>query len=103
MVAKKSAGKNAVKSAKKTSKPVAKKAPINNKTKVANQSDNSIQAFPNGVAQPAVRALASIGVTKVEQLSKHRESDLAALHGMGPKALGILKDALKSKGRSFKA
>jgi hypothetical protein len=31
-----------------------------------------------------------------------REDDLAALHGMGPKALGILRDALKERGKSFR-
>lgn len=72
-------------------------------TKTAGTLSASEPMFPAGVAQPAVRALASIGVTKVEQLSKHRESDVAALHGMGPKALGILKTALKTQGKSFKA
>ncbi|MEP6831759.1 MAG: hypothetical protein ABJB74_00135 [Gemmatimonas sp.] len=60
-------------------------------------------AFPAGVAQPAVRALASIGVTKLEQLAKHREADVAELHGMGPKALGILKAALKAQGKTFRS
>lgn len=58
--------------------------------------------FPKGVSQPATRALATIGVTKVEQLVKHREADVAALHGMGPKALGILKAELEATGRSFR-
>lgn len=86
------------KSGKATKKNAAKRA-----TKTTGTFSASEPRFPAGVAQPAVRALASIGVTKVEQLSKHRESDVAALHGMGPKALGILKTALKTQGKSFKA
>ena len=58
--------------------------------------------FPKGVAQPAVRALASIGVTRLEQLAGMCESDLIKLHGMGPKALGALKAAFAEKGLAFK-
>jgi len=57
--------------------------------------------FPKGVAQPAVRALASIGVTRLEQLANHREAELVKLHGMGPKALAALKAALAEKGIGF--
>lgn len=59
--------------------------------------------FPKGVAAPAIRALASVGVTKVEQLTKFTEKEIALLHGMGPKALGILKQTLKEKGLHFKS
>lgn len=58
--------------------------------------------FPPGVAKPAQRALASAGYTHLDQLTKARESDLATLHGMGPKALAILKAALAAKGKSFR-
>ena len=57
--------------------------------------------FPKGVGQPAVRALASIGVTQLAQLKNHLEADLAKLHGMGPKALGALKAALAENGMTF--
>ncbi len=59
--------------------------------------------FPPGVAKPAVRALASAGYTRLDQLVNARERDLAALHGMGEKALGILRAALKEQGKSFRA
>jgi predicted flap endonuclease-1-like 5' DNA nuclease len=58
--------------------------------------------FLKGVAAPAVRALASIGVTRLEQTARFRESELAALHGMGPKALRLIREALRAQGRSFK-
>lgn len=60
-------------------------------------------AFPRGIGQPATRALAHAGYTNLDQLTQARERDLAALHGMGPKALGILKAALQEKGKSFRA
>lgn len=58
--------------------------------------------FPKGVAQPAVRALASISVTRLAQLKNHTESELMKLDGMGPKDLGALKTALAEKGLAFK-
>lgn len=66
------------------------------------KSTSSQQEWPKGVSQPAQRALASAGYTSVDQLVKAREDDLAALHGMGPKALGILRDALKERGKSLR-
>jgi hypothetical protein len=59
-------------------------------------------AFPPGVSGPALRALKSAGVRSVADLPQWTESDLAALHGMGPKAVEILREALKSMGKSFK-
>jgi ribosomal protein S18 acetylase RimI-like enzyme len=58
--------------------------------------------FPKGVAQPAVRALASVGVKRLEDATRFTEAELAALHGMGPKALGIIKDALRAQGKSLR-
>jgi hypothetical protein len=58
--------------------------------------------FPPGVSKPAQRALASIGVTRLAQLTHHTRHELLALHGFGPKALTILERALAADGRSFK-
>jgi DNA-directed RNA polymerase alpha subunit len=58
-------------------------------------------SFPK-IGKPAERALLAAGYTRLEQLAKVSEKDLLNLHGMGPKALGILKEALKAKGLSFK-
>jgi len=60
------------------------------------------EPFPRGVPKPAQRALASAGYTRLDQLTTARESDLAALHGMGPKALNLLKEALKREGKTFR-
>ena len=59
-------------------------------------------AFPK-IGAPATRALEAAGYSRLEQLTKVTEAELGQLHGMGPKALGILHDALKEKGLSFKA
>ncbi|MDM5317123.1 helix-hairpin-helix domain-containing protein [Fictibacillus sp. b24] len=58
--------------------------------------------LPNKLAKPAQRALASAGISTIEQLTSWTETELMKLHGMGPKAMGQLLDALKEKGLSFK-
>jgi predicted flap endonuclease-1-like 5' DNA nuclease len=55
------------------------------------------------VAKPALRALASIGITRLDQVTRCSEEELRALHGMGPKAIGLLKAALRSQGKRLAA
>ncbi len=50
------------------------------------------------IGAPATRALASIGVTSLEQLAGRTSDDLLALHGFGPRALGLLAEALAAAG-----
>ena len=57
--------------------------------------------FPPGVAKPAQRALASIGVTRLVDLTGHKREELLSLHGFGPKALDILERAMASRGLTF--
>lgn len=57
--------------------------------------------FPKGLSAPARRALEGAGYIRLEQLSTVSESDLKKLHGMGPKALILLRSALEEKGLSF--
>ena len=57
--------------------------------------------FPK-IGAPATRALEAAGYTHLKQLTKVTEAELGQLHGMGPKALGILRETLKAQGLSFK-
>jgi DNA-directed RNA polymerase alpha subunit len=50
---------------------------------------------------PARRALDNAGIASLEDLSKHTEKEIANLHGMGPKAIRMLKEAMKEKGFAF--
>lgn len=59
--------------------------------------------WPQGVARPAQRALAAAGVRTLKDLARWREADLAALHGMGPKAMAALKQALADRGLALRA
>ncbi len=51
---------------------------------------------------PAQRALQGAGITNLKQLTNITEAELLQLHGMGPNALGKLREALKANGLSFR-
>ncbi len=57
--------------------------------------------LPRGIGAPARRALAAAGYTDLRQLAGVPRAQLAALHGMGPKALGVIQAALKEHGESL--
>ncbi len=48
------------------------------------------------LAKPALRALINAGIYKKQQIVLLSESDLAQLHGMGPKAINKLLELKKS-------
>ena len=56
-----------------------------------------------GLAEPARRALAGAGFTKLFELQAITEQDLSKLHGMGPKALRVIGEYLTARGMSFKS
>ncbi len=56
--------------------------------------------FPK-VGAPALRALTGAGYTQLAQLAGVPQAELKKLHGMGPKALGILQEALEQQGQSL--
>lgn len=69
----------------------------------AKNSDHTETDFPRSIGNPARNALEHAGYSKLKQLTRVTEKELAKLHGMGPKALGILREELKAKGLSFAA
>jgi DNA-directed RNA polymerase alpha subunit len=65
----------------------------------ANDGDTD---FPRAAGAPARGALIAEGYTRLEQLTGMTERELLKLHGVGPKAVGVLKEALSEQGLSFK-
>jgi hypothetical protein len=63
--------------------------------------DQDDSDLPAGLAAPARRALAEVGVTRLEQLTNFTAADLLTLHGMGPKAMEQLRRALAERKLSF--
>lgn len=53
------------------------------------------------IGAPATRALQNIGITELGQLTKVTEAELLQLHGFGPRALEILREALRERKLSF--
>jgi DNA repair protein RadC len=62
---------------------------------------NETHDFPPAIGQPATGALLAAGYSRLEQLTQMTEADLIKLHGMGPKALSILRQTLEANGLSF--
>jgi hypothetical protein len=67
-------------------------------TKEHIQSESDL---PAGLAKPAQRALANAGYTRLKDFAKLSEDEVKKLHGMGPKALTLIRDALRANGLSF--
>jgi DNA-directed RNA polymerase alpha subunit len=60
------------------------------------------EGFLSLLSAPARRALESIDVSTVEELSKRTEKEILQLHGMGKASLPILREALAKENRTFK-
>lgn len=54
------------------------------------------------IGQPAHRALEANGIIKLDQLCDFSEKELLLFHGVGPKAIRILREALINEDLSFK-
>ena len=57
--------------------------------------------LPPKLSQPAWRALTGAGYWRLEQLTGVSAAELMKLHGMGPKALGQLREALAARGMAL--
>jgi len=57
--------------------------------------------LPVGLAAPARRALAGAGISQLAQVARLSEAQLRELHGIGPKAIRLLREALREQGLSF--
>jgi len=57
--------------------------------------------LPAKIGKPATRSLAAEGVTSLDQVAKWSEVRLLQLHGVGPKAIRILRDELAKRRLTF--
>lgn len=68
---------------------------------------DKLGAAPSGIeflkiSNPAKRALLNSGIRTVADLSKKTMEEVKELHGIGPSAIPVLKQALRRKGLTFK-
>lgn len=54
------------------------------------------------IGAPATRALTARGLTRLEQLTEVTVTELTALHGVGPRAVRLLQEAMDSAGLAFR-
>ena len=57
--------------------------------------------LPGNIGAPATRALTAAGYTELSQLADVPAAELSRLHGVGPKALRLLQEALQAQGKSL--
>jgi hypothetical protein len=60
-----------------------------------------IDELPVKLSAPARRALAGAGIVTLDDLARHTEAEVLALHGMGPASIPILRQALAEAGLAF--
>ena len=65
------------------------------------KTDQNNPDLPSGLSNPARRALAAAGITRLEQFANISEAELLKLHGMGPKGVQTIKQALRENGSAF--
>ena len=58
--------------------------------------------LPPAIGKPATRALLGAGLFTLAQIATRTEEELLALHGVGPRAVRILAEALAQQGKSFR-
>lgn len=54
------------------------------------------------ISKPALRALNSINVKTLEDITNYSDAELLELHGFGPKAIRILREIMDEQGLKFK-
>ena len=57
--------------------------------------------LPGNIGAPATRALTAAGYTRLSRLADVPAAELAKPHGVGPKALRLLQQALAEHGMSL--
>lgn len=68
---------------------------------MTNGAGNTPQNELPKIGKPATQALNLEGYYRLEQLTQVSAAELLKLHGVGPKAIRILKEEMAKKGLSF--
>lgn len=69
---------------------------------ICEQERKPDDGFLSLLVAPARRALESNRIRTLQKLSNYSEDEILQFHGMGPSSLPKLKEALETKGLSFK-
>ena len=69
---------------------------------ICEQARKPKEGFLSVLVAPARRALEKEGITTLKELAKFSESEILALHGIGPSSIPKLRSALESERLDFK-
>lgn len=69
---------------------------------MSKQNPQSGCDFPLTLSNPAWDALEAAGYSRLEQLTHFTAAEILKLHGMGPKGIRLLREAMEPKGMAFK-
>lgn len=100
---KKTAPKMAAPKRKRATKPVARTAKVHRSAMPGRTVSAATETGLPAIGRPATRALAMVGVSRLEQVARFSRAELLAMHGVGPKAVGILEEALRARKLSLRA
>ncbi len=56
----------------------------------------------DAIGKTAARDLSLNGITNLEQVASYSKKELLAIHGVGPKAIAILGEALAANGLEYR-
>lgn len=57
--------------------------------------------LPDHLTQPVIRALNSVRITRMVDVSRFTGAEILALHGIGPKSIGPLEDLMDREGVTY--
>lgn len=73
--------------------PLAEPLPVELIARVIEHRVATVSEQLPAIGRPATNALAAAGITRSSQLADYSEQDLLALHGVGPRAIRLLREA----------
>jgi predicted flap endonuclease-1-like 5' DNA nuclease len=59
-----------------------------------NAAPGEVGDLPKAIGGPATRALVGAGITTLAQIAAVTDAELLAMHGVGPRGVRILREAL---------
>ena len=62
------------------------------------RADVTDDDLPASIGRPALGALRAAGIDRLSAVARRREEELLALHGVGPKAVRLLRAELAERG-----
>ncbi len=57
--------------------------------------NESVHEFPKEIGNPSTDALVAANITTLEQVSRMSDKELLTIHGVGPKAVRVLREHIK--------